>query len=359
VGTKVVTLIGTKNGAFLAESDGTRREWSVRGPFCQQGVRDIKHDAATNALYAAGSVPSDEPFSSRPVVWKSTDLGETWTNSGEGISYGADGPEITRIWGIQPAHGSVYAGVEPAGLFRSDDEGATWTHVVGLRKHPTCPDWGGGAGGLCLHTIVPHPTDPRQLWIGMSAVGVFYTADGGETWEIRNGGKTQDYNPGQPYYGFCCHKLVRAPGEQDRLYQQDHGGVYRSSDGGRSWDDVREGLSSDFGFACAAHPRDVETAFLVPIQDNGRYMPGGSAAVWRTRDAGDSWQRLSSGLPQEHAYFQVLREALATDTLEPAGVYFGTNSGWVFGSHDEGESWTSIASFLPYVWAVNTAVVTD
>ncbi len=193
----------------------------------------------------------------------------------------------------------------------------------------------------------------------MSATGVFYTADGGCTWEVRNGGMTQDYNPGQPYHGFCCHKVVRAPGESDYLYMQDHGGVYRSFDGGSNWDDVREGLSSDFGFACSAHPRDPKTAYLVPIQDNGRFMPGGAAAVWRTRDAGDSWQRLSRGLPQEHAYFQVLREALATDALDPAGVYFGTNSGWVFGSRDEGESWTSIASFLPYVWAVNTAVLTD
>ena len=359
MGTQVIALVGTKGGAFLAQSNRDRKEWSVRGPFCASGVRDVKLDPATGAIVAAGSVRSAGGESARPVVWRSTDLGETWTHSGDGLTYGADGPEITQIWGIQPAHGAIYAGVEPAGLFRSDDGGLTWTHVAGLRQHPTCPDWGGGAGGLCLHTIVPHPTDPRQLWIGMSATGVFYTADGGCTWEVRNGGMTQDYNPGQPYHGFCCHKVVRAPGESDYLYMQDHGGVYRSFDGGSNWDDVREGLSSDFGFACSAHPRDPKTAYLVPIQDNGRFMPGGAAAVWRTQDAGDSWQRLSRGLPQEHAYFQVLREALATDALDPAGVYFGTNSGWVFGSRDEGESWTSIASFLPYVWAVNTAVLTD
>jgi hypothetical protein len=193
----------------------------------------------------------------------------------------------------------------------------------------------------------------------MSAVGVMYTADGGETWEIRNGADAPAYNPGQTYFGFCCHKIVRAPGESDMLYQQDHEGVWRSFDGATTWDDVRQGLSSDFGFACAAHPRDARTAYVVPVQNNGRFMPGGAAAVWRTQDSGDSWQRLSAGLPQEHAYFQVLREALATDTLEPAGVYFGTNSGWVFGSHDEGETWSPIASFLPYVWAVNSAVISD
>src|SRR5205823_10504844 len=147
----------------------------------------------------------------------SADLGESWTHSGEGLNFGADGPEVTRIWGIQPAHGALYAGVEPAGLFRSDDGGRSWSHVAGLRQHPTCPDWGGGAGGLCLHTIVPHPTDPLQLWVGLSAVGVMYTADGGATWEIRNGANTQDYNPGQTYYGFCCHKIVRAPGDSTVL----------------------------------------------------------------------------------------------------------------------------------------------
>lgn len=352
---QVYVLIGTKSGAFIAQSDEQRQAWQLSGPFCRHGVSDIKYDPATEAIYASGA--AGEWPEIRQTIHKSTDFGKTWLDSNEGLSYGEGGPEIKRIWAVQPAHGAIYAGVEPAGLFKSTDSGQTWTHVKGLREHPTCHDWGGGAGGLCLHTIVPHPTDPNKLWVGVSAVGIFYTEDGGETWELRNGGMKQDYNPGQPFYGFCCHKFVRAPGEADVLYMQDHGGVWRSANGGLQWDDIREGLSSDFGFPCAAHPRDAKTAYLAPVQDNGRFMPGGAAAVWRTRNGGDTWERLAEGLPQEHAYFQVLREGLATDTLEPAGVYFGTNNGWVYASRNEGDSWQPVASFLPYVWAVNTAVV--
>jgi hypothetical protein len=352
---RVMIMVGTKRGAFLAESDEQRQAWNVRGPFCGHGVSDIKYDPATGAIYAASA--AGEWPEIKPAIQKSADFGQTWTHSAAGLTYGEGGPEITRIWAVQPAHGVLYAGVEPAGLFKSEDGGQTWRHIKGLREHPTCPDWGGGAGGLCLNTIVAHPTDPNRLWVGISAVGLFATEDGGETWDLCNGNMTQEYNPGKAYYGFCCHKVVRAPGEQDILYMQDHGGVFRSFDGGQQWDDVRAGLSSDFGFACAAHPRDPQTAYVVPIQDNGRFMPGAAAAVWRTRNAGDTWERLSEGLPQEHAYFQVLREALATDELEPAGVYFGTNGGWLFASSNEGEAWQPIASFLPYIWAVNTAVV--
>ncbi len=354
----VIVLIGTKRGLFIARSNRDRKDWKMTGPYCNVPIRDAKYDPLSKAIYAAG-VREYGPDDWRHGVWKSTDLGESWTHSAVGFTFGEGGPKLERVWHVMPGNGAMYAGTEPAALFRSDDAGETWQHVEGLRQHPTTPDWGGGAGGLALHSIVPHPTDANRIWVGLSAVGVFYTEDGGKTWEIRNGGMTKDYNPGETYYGFCCHKFARAAGEEDILYMQDHGGVYRSRDGAQNWEDIRAGLSSDFGFGCAAHPRDPKTAYLAPIQDNGRFMPGAAAAIWRTRDGGDTWERLSDGLPQEHAYFQVLREGLCTDGLDPAGVYFGTNNGFVFGSADEGETWSTVASHLPYVWSVSAAVVED
>lgn len=353
--TRVLVLLGTKRGAFILESDEERRDWKLRGPFLDVPVRDMKYDPATAAIYAAGAGKYGEEY--RAGVWKTTDFGETWSHSAAGFTYGENGPKIDKVWHLMPAHGVLYAGVDPAGLFRSDDGGETWTHVKGLREHPTCPDWGGGAGGLCLNSVVAHPTDPKQLWVGISSIGVWYTADGGETWEQRNGGMTAEYSPGQTFFSFCCHKFDRAAGEENLLYMQDHGGVYRTFDGGRNWENIAEGLPSDFGFACAAHPHDPRSFYLIPIQDNGRFMPGARGAVWRANDYGNSWTRLSNGLPQEHAYFQVLREALAVDHLDRHGVYFGTNNGFVYASTDEGENWQAVASHLPYVWAVNTAII--
>lgn len=357
MGTKVLVLVGTKQGGFICESDAERKDWKLRGPFCGVGIRDMKYDPATRAIYAAGAAQYGEEW--RAGVWKSLDLGETWTHSAEGFTYGEGEPKIDKIWHLMPAHGALYAGVDPAGLFRSDDGGQTWSHVAGLRDHPVRPDWGGGAGGLCLSSIISNPSDPNELWVGISSVGVWHTADGGRTWAQRNGGVTNDYVPGETYYSFCCHKMDRAPGEETVLYMQDHGGVYRSFDGGQNWESIAEGLPSDFGFACAAHPHNPKSCYMIPIQDNGRYMPGAQAAVWRANEYGASWTRLSNGLPQEHAYFQVLREGLAVDTLDRHGIYFGTNNGFVFASNDEGESFTAIASHLPYVWSVNTAVITD
>jgi photosystem II stability/assembly factor-like uncharacterized protein len=354
---RVLVFVGTKKGLFILESDAARADWTVRGPLCEEwAIHDATYDPATGVLYAAGG---DAWFG--PAVWRSDDLGATWSHSSAGMTYGEDGPRITTVWSVVPAHGALYAGVEEAGLFRSDDGGATWAHVRGLTEHPSRPGWFGGAGGLILHTIVPHPTDPDRMWVAISAAGVFETRDGGATWTPRNRGLRNDYMPDpEPEVGHCVHKMVLAAGEEELLYQQYHGSVYRSADGGMSWEDVRGGLPTGFGFAMATHPRDPRTAWVIPLtEDQGRHMPEGRAAVWRTRDGGASWEDQRTGLPQERAYLGVLREAMATDRLDVAGVYFGTSTGQLYASADEGGTWRLIADLLPPIWSVDTAILGD
>ena len=353
---RVLLMVGTKKGAYLLDSDEARRDWQVRGPFCDGfEVRDVSYNPADRAVYAAATSPWFGP-----AVFRSPDLGETWTHSSAGLTYGDDGPKLTRVWSVTPGHGRLYAGVEPAGLFRSDDQGATWRHVEGLRGHPSTPDWMPGNGGLILHTIVPQPADPQRLWVGASSVGVFETSDGGETWTARNRGVRQDYNPGPPAeVGSCVHKFALAARTEQTLFQQNHCGVYRSDDGGRQWTEITNELPSEFGFPMVIHPHDPKTIYVIPHSGpgEGRQMIGGHAAVWRSRDRGDSWQRLSDGLPRDYAFVTVLRENMAIDSLAQPGVYFGTSTGQVFGSADEGEHWSLLADYLPPIWSVEAAVV--
>lgn len=355
---KVLVLLGTKKGAFILESDADRRDWALRGPFCETWpMNHVVADPAAGTLYAGGG---NEWFG--PAVWKSADLGETWTHSSDGLAYPAGEAPVKAVWSLAPGHGCLYAGVEPAGLFRSDDGGLSWRHVEGLRNHPSRADWQPGGGGLILHSLVLHPTDDRQLWVAISAGGVFHTADGGATWHPRNRGTRADYLPeGQNYpeHGQCVHCVVMAPGMPDRLYQQNHCGMYRSDDGGRTWSSIEAGLPSSFGFPAAAHPRDPQTLYLLPLNGDstGRFVPDGKAAVWRTRDGGERWEALRDGLPQRNAYFGVLRQAMATDRLDPAGVYFGTSGGALYASADEGDGWTCIAQHLPAILSVETLVL--
>lgn len=355
---RVLVLLGTKKGVFIAESRDGRRTWTLRGPFCEMWpMNHVVGDPETGTIYGAGG---NEWFG--PAIWKSTDLGETWTHSSAGLAYAAGEEPVKSGWSVAVGDGAVYAGVQPAGLFRSDDGGASWTHIEGLQKHPSREHWNPGGAGLILHSIVLHPQDPGQVWIGISAAGVFHTADGGETWEPRNCGTRADFMPeGQNYpeFGQCVHNIVMAAGMPDRLYQQNHCGMYRSDDGGVEWQSIEDGLPSDFGFPAAAHPSDPDTLYLLPLNGatEGRFVPDAKAAVWRTRDAGRTWQDLREGLPQEGAYFGVLRQAMATDRLDPAGVYFGTSSGALFASSDEGDSWSCIAEHLPTVLSVETLVV--
>lgn len=355
---KVLILAGTKKGTFILESDESRHSWELRGPFCDTWpINHVIADPKTGTIYAGGG---NEWFG--PAVWKSTDLGKTWTHSSEGLAYKEGEEPIKAVWSLAIGPGGLYAGVEPAGLFHSADGGQTWTHVEGLRNHPSRPHWQPGGGGLILHSLVPHPGDDKQIWVGISSAGVFYTADGGENWQPRNKGTRADYMPEDQRYpelGQCVHSLVMAPGKPDRLYQQNHCGMYRSENGGQQWESIEAGLPSSFGFPAAAHPRDPDSLFLLPLNGDiaGRYMPDGKAAVWRTRDSGGTWQALRDGLPQSNAFFGVLRQALTTDSLEPAGVYFGTGGGALFASADEGDSWNCLSEYLPTVHSVETVVL--
>jgi len=355
---KVLILVGTKKGAFIFEGDTGRRSWRLRGPFCSAWpINHVIADPASATIYAGGG---NEWFG--PAVWKSTDLGANWTHSSEGLAYAEGETPIKSVWSLAPGTESLYAGVEPAGLFRSKDGGVSWQHLNGLQKHPSRPDWQPGGGGLILHSLVLHPEDDKQLWVAISTGGVFHTSDGGKTWQARNKGTRNDYLPeGQQYpeHGQCVHSLVMAPGMATRLYQQNHCGMYRSDDGGSNWESIEAGLPSTFGFPAAVHPRKPNTLYLVPLNGDvmGRYVPDAKAAVWRTHDRGNSWEALRHGLPQENVFFGVLRQALTTDPLEPAGIYFGTNTGALFASADEGDNWKCIAQHMPVITSVETLVV--
>lgn len=350
-------LLGTRKGAFILELDAERQAARIRGPFAEaMPIQHLAWDASRgNILGAAGS-----PWYG-PMVWRSSDRGETWTSSSEGLTFGDDDAEaVTRVWNITAAGDALYAGVEPAGLFRSDDGGQTWTHLDGLRDHPTRAGWQPGAGGLMAHSIAPHPTDAQRMWVGISAVGIFHTADGGATWEARNAGVRAVGAPDEyPETGQCVHKFGLHPERPEVLYQQNHSGVYRSDDGGLQWSDINAGLPSTFGFPIAVHPHDARTIWTVPLNgdDVGRFMPDGRAAVWMSRDQGESWTAMTDGLPAEGAYLGVLREAMAVDDHDETGVYVGTSTGQLFGSRDEGRHWSLLADFLPGISSVEAVTL--
>lgn len=354
---RLLLLIGTKKGAFIAEGDTARRRWALRGPFCEAWpINHVVGDPRTGAIYAGGG---NEWFG--PAVWKSTDQGSAWTHSSQGLAYEEGAAPIKTVWSLGVRNGTLFAGVEPAGLFHSEDFGSSFSEYPALRNHPTRGEWNiSGAGGTMLHHIVPHPADERRIWVGISAAGVFATEDGGASWQARNRGTRQDYSPDKyPEVGQCVHGLALAADNGDRLYQQNHCGMYRSDDAGRNWTSIEAGLPSTFGFPAAAHPRDPDTLYLLPLNGDqaGRFVPEGAAAVWRTQDAGATWQALRNGLPQNQAFFGVLRQAMATDRLDPVGLYFGTSSGALFASADEGTHFACIAQHLPTITSVETLVV--
>ena len=352
----VQLLVGTTKGAFILDSGRDRTAWSLRGPLCEGWpIHDLIVEPSTGAILAAGGSPWYGP-----AVWRSDDDGQTWTHSSDGLSYGdgggdGDATSLTTVWSLATGpDGTLYAGVEPAGLFRSSDGGRTWGHVEGLTNHPTRPTWQPGAGGLILHTIVPHPSDPQRMWVGISAVGVFETTDGGTTWEPRNKGVRADFVPGPPpETGQCVHKFAMAAGEPETLYQQNHCGQYRSTDGGASWTDLsKNGVPSQFGFPLVTHPRDPKTVWLAPaVKDECRVPVDGKLVVARTRDGGATFEVLRNGLPQEHAYDLTYRHGLDIDDTGEV-VAFGSTTGSLWISEDQGDSWEHVSTSLPPIYCV-------
>ncbi len=356
---RVVLLVGTRKGCFILESDTDRRSWEMRGPYCDGWpVYRAIHDSGSGALYAAAASEWHGAG-----VWRSPDMGETWTLSSEGLTYGDEGDlKLSKISGLTASHGRLLAGAEAAGLFESTDDGATWSLLSTLDGQPGRSIWNDPGnqppGHLGMPAILPDPNQRDHYWIIIQGIGIFETTDNGASWTPRNSGLRAEWPREFEDVGFCVHKLVMSPADTTRMYQQNHCGMHRSDDGGMSWTEITEGLPTDFGFAAAAHPHDRDTFYVIPLDGgHGRVMPDGHAAVWRTRDAGSSWERLDRGLPHENAHLGVLREGMTIDTLDSPGLYFGTSTGQLFASADEGESWDEIASYLPAIASVSVAVI--
>ena len=354
---RLVLAVGTRKGCFVLESDEGRRDWKVRGPYCDGWpIFHALLEPDSGRIYA--SAASEWHGAG---VWRSGDLGETWELSSEGLSYPEGELKLSKVTGLSVSHGRVRVGAEAAGVFESGDGGATWSLVSTLDGQPGRGSWNDPSkqppGHLGMAAILPHPDDPDRYWVVVQGYGIFETADGGGSWEPRNQGLRAEWPLEDDRVGYCVHKMVMAP-DKERLYQQNHVGMHRSDDAGATWTEITEGLPTEFGFAAAAHPHDKDTFYVVPLDPgHGRTMPDGQAAVWRTRDAGSSWQRLDSGLPQEGAYVGVLREGMAIDGDDAPGLYFGTSTGQVFASLDEGDSWDEIAAYLPGISSVEVAVV--
>jgi photosystem II stability/assembly factor-like uncharacterized protein len=349
----LAVLVGTKKGLFVLEGDAERLEWTLNGPHLTGfSVYHAIRDPRDGTLYAATN------FFEGGTVHRSSDNGETWERAEE-LGLPEDGElKLNATWHVEPGgNGELWLGVDPGVLFRSDDKGATWLANEGILHHETREQWNPGAGGMCLHSINVDPSDPNRMVIGISAAGVFRTDDGGESWEPANKGTAADFLPDPyPEVGQCVHKVFVHPARPDRLWQQNHCGVYRSDDRGTSWERLDgNGLPSDFGFALMLDPRDPDAAFTIPEESAmNRVAPNNRLGVYRTRDGGSSWELLKDGLPQQ-AWVGVLREASAWDGQEPNGLYFGTQTGSVLASPDNGESWHEAARWLPPVLSVETA----
>jgi photosystem II stability/assembly factor-like uncharacterized protein len=293
----------------------------------------------------------------------SDDFGETWQEPERGIQFSAEsGLKLQNIWVIEPGRKdepkTVYAGVDPASLWVSQDGGVTWDVNEALANHPTRELWNPGAGGLCLHTIIPDYANSERMWVGISAVGCVRTDDGGKTWHFANKNTRADFQPEKyPEFGQCLHRMVQHPTKPDTLYQQNHCGIYRTDNAGDDWTDIQGTLPSDFGFPIALDAQHPETVYT-GVEGMGRHNVTDQFTVYRTRDAGDTWEPLTNGLPSGSGVrLGVLRHGMCADALDPCGVYVGTNTGQIFASHDGGDSWSLIADFMPSIFSVNVAIV--
>ncbi len=353
-----VLAIGTEKGLFLATSDDDRRSWRLGEPeFPMTAIYAVGIDTRPARPRLFASVTNSH-FG--PSVAISDDLGDTWSEPDHPpLSFPPDaGAALERVWQFAAAGpdqpGVVYAGTQPSALFRSTNGGVDYQLVPGLWDHPHRPQWGAGFGGQAVHTVLPDPGDPQRITVAMSTGGVYRSVDGGGSWAPANRGIKAYFLPDPwPEFGQCVHKVAVDAGDPQRLYAQNHHGVYRSDDGGDNWQSIAEGLPSDFGFVMVAHPSTPGTVFTFPVAADGmRFPPEHLCRVYRSTDAGGTWEALSAGLPDDPYFPVVLRDAMCCDDSDQAGVYFGTRAGDVFGSRDEGASWSTIAAHLPDVLCV-------
>jgi hypothetical protein len=387
---KARVLVGTRKGAFILTSDGKREKWAVSGPlFTGWEVYHLKGSPADpNRLYAS---QTSSWFGQ--IIQRSDDGGKTWhqpgTPPGEVATDARGWPkgesnkfvydtsaetgkpltthqfydgkqhpwEFKRVWHLEPSlndPNTVYAGVEDAALFRSTDGGKTWHELAGLRGHGTGPKWQPGAGGMCLHTIIIDPSNPRRMWIAISAAGAFRTDDGGTTWKPINQGLYSKYLPNPTAeIGHCVHHVAMHPKRPGVLFMQKHWDVMRSDDAGDNWREISGNLPTDFGFVIDVHAHEPETIYVVPIKSDGEhYVHEGKLRVYRSRTGGNEWEPLTKGLPQDNCFVDVLRDAMSVDSLDKCGIYFGTTGGQVYCSPDAGDSWNPIVRDLPAVLSV-------
>ncbi len=362
----VRVLVGTRKGAFVLTSDGKRDRWDVSGPHF--GGWEIYHLKGSpvdpNRIYAS---QSSGWFGQ--VVQRSSDGGRTWEAVGNKFAYegvtgthqwydGTPHPwEFKRVWHLEPSltdPDTVYAGVEDAAMFKTTDGGQNWQELPGLRGHGTGPKWQPGAGGMCLHTIILDPSNPERIFIAISAAGAFRTDDGGKTWKPINKGLRSQYIPDpDAEIGHCIHHIAMSPKKPGVLFMQKHWDVMRSDNAGDLWHEVSGNLPTDFGFPIAVHAHEPETVYVVPItSDSQHFPPDGRLRVYRSRVGGNEWEPLTAGLPQENCYVNVLRDAMAVDSLDECGLYVGTTGGQVYASADGGDTWSAIVRDLPAVLSV-------
>ncbi|MEE9231185.1 MAG: exo-alpha-sialidase [Acidobacteriota bacterium] len=361
----VVLLVGTMKGLFLLRSDPKRSSWSVGGPyFPGHSVYALAYDSrgGRQRLWVGA-----HSLHWGAVLHYSDDFGRIWSPPEQvDLKFPQDtGLSLKQIWQLVPGGSQepdrLYCGVEPASLFTTDDAGRSWSLVRGLHDHPHRPRWEPGGGGLCLHTILPDPGNARRISVGISTGGMYRSDDGGATWKARNSGIRADFLPDkQPEFGQCVHKIVHHPSRPERLFLQNHGGLYRSDNAGDTWQDIGRGVPSDFGFAMLAHPHQPDTIYVVPLEsDQFRCTPDRKLRVYRSQNAGRSWEPLFRGLPQRNAMETVLRDSLTADSLQPAGIYFGTRSGFIYGSAEGGERWKVVLRGLPPVVCVKGVAVAE
>ena len=362
----VRVLVGTRKGAFILTSDGKRQDWQVDGP----------HFGGWEMYHLKGSPANpDRLYASQSSGWfgqltqRSDDGGKTWEPVGNKFTYegeigehlwydGTPRPfEFKRIWHMEPSltdADTVYAGAEDAALFKTTDGGTTWEELTGLRTHSSAPGWMPGAGGMCLHTIIEDPTNPQRMYVAISAAGAFRSEDAGQTWTPINRGLRSEGIPDQDAeVGHCVHRIALHPSNPNTLYMQKHWDVMRSDNAGDSWVEVSGNLPTDFGFPIDVHAHEPETIYVVPIKsDSEHFPPDGKLRVYRSKTGGNEWEALTSGLPQSDCYHNVLRDAMAVDSLDECGIYFGTSGGQVYASADSGDNWEPIVRDLPPVLSV-------